>query len=59
MIGAITGDTIACIAGGIAHAFYRKIPRVVEERVMAVLDPRLGRVAREFKAEYLLAFFLA
>lgn len=46
-------DTIACIAGGIAHAFYGKIPRTVEKRVMGILDERLRRVVLEFKAKYL------
>jgi ADP-ribosylglycohydrolase len=46
-------DTIACIAGDIAHAFYRKVSRTVEEMVMAIPDERHGRVAREFKAKNL------
>lgn len=45
-------DTIACIAGGIAHAFYRKISRSVEEKALAILDDRLRRVVLEFKAKY-------
>ena len=45
-------DTIACIAGGIAHAYYRKIPRKVEEKVMAILDERLRGVVLEFMAKY-------
>lgn len=47
-------DTIACIAGGIAYAFYRKIPRKVEEKVMAILDERLRGVVLEFKRRYLI-----
>jgi len=46
-------DTIACIAGGIAHAYYKKIPSKVEEKVLAILDERLRRVVLEFKAKYL------
>jgi ADP-ribosylglycohydrolase len=47
-------DTIACIAGGIAQAFYRKIPKKVEEKVMAVLDERLRGIVLEFKTKYLI-----
>lgn len=45
-------DTIACIAGGIAHAYYGKIGRAVEEKVMAILDDRLRGVVLEFRAKY-------
>jgi ADP-ribosylglycohydrolase len=45
-------DTIACIAGGIARAFYKKIPRAVEKKVMAILDERLRGIVLEFMAKY-------
>ncbi len=45
-------DTIACIAGGIAHAFYRKIPGNVEQKALAHLDERLRGVVLEFRAKY-------
>lgn len=45
-------DTIACIAGGIAHAYYKKIPGAVEKKVLAILDERLRGIMREFMAKY-------
>jgi ADP-ribosylglycohydrolase len=45
-------DTIACIAGGMAHAYYRKIPSAVEKTVLAILDDRLRSVVLEFTAKY-------
>jgi ADP-ribosylglycohydrolase len=45
-------DTIACIAGGIAHAFHKKILRGVEKKVLAILDERLRDVVLEFMAKY-------
>jgi ADP-ribosylglycohydrolase len=45
-------DTIAYIAGGIARAFYKKIPRAVERNVLAILDDRLRGIVHEFMAKY-------
>lgn len=45
-------DTLACIAGGIAQAFYGGIPETVETRVYGILDPTLGAVTREFMKRY-------
>jgi len=42
-----------CIAGGLAQAFYGKIPRKVEEKMLAILDERLRNVVLEFKTKYL------
>lgn len=41
-------DTLACITGGIAQAFYGEIPSAVEELVYAVLDEPLAQVVRAF-----------
>lgn len=41
-------DTIACIAGGIAHAFFGGVPDVIAERVREILDEKLNSVLREF-----------
>jgi ADP-ribosylglycohydrolase len=42
-------DTIACIAGAIAHAFYGAVPRHLLEPVMEVyMSPDLVEVTREF-----------
>src|SRR5262249_19804620 len=41
-------DTIACMAGGIAHAFYGGVPEEIGDRVYQLLDDQLGAVTREF-----------
>lgn len=41
-------DTIACIAGGIAEAYYKKVPDVIVERVKEILDQRLNNIVSEF-----------
>jgi ADP-ribosylglycohydrolase len=41
-------DTIACIAGGIAQAYYGGVPRPIVDRVYQLLDPPLATIAREF-----------
>ena len=46
-------DTIACMAGGIAHAYYREIPSEIYNRAMLLLDVGLKRVAGEFEDKYL------
>jgi ADP-ribosylglycohydrolase len=45
-------DTMACIAGGIAHAYYG-IPDEIQAEVWDRLDDRLRRVTREFMDRYL------
>ena len=42
-------DTIACITGGIAQAFYRKIPEYIITKVKFYLDLRLKKILNEFK----------
>ena len=44
-------DTMACITGGIAQAFYG-VPRAIEDEVMARLDERLSMVVLEFTERY-------
>lgn len=41
-------DTLACIAGGIAAAFYGGVPDVVHEKVRSLLTPDLWEVTKEF-----------
>jgi ADP-ribosylglycohydrolase len=41
-------DTMACIAGGIAEAFYGGVPEGIRKRTMVRLDERLRGVAEEF-----------
>jgi ADP-ribosylglycohydrolase len=46
-------DTIACIAGAIAHALYQNVPAPIVERLFQRhLDPRLADVTRRFMRRY-------
>jgi ADP-ribosylglycohydrolase len=45
-------DTMACIAGAIAEAFYGGVPPQIAEPVLAVLDDRLRSVVREFQERF-------
>ncbi len=47
-------DTIACIAGGIAEAFYKFIPDVIVEHSMNILDSRLRNMVIMFREKYIL-----
>lgn len=46
-------DTIACIAGGIAQAYYGEIPEKIKRRAMSILDSGLKKVVGEFESKYL------
>jgi ADP-ribosylglycohydrolase len=41
-------DTLACMAGGIAQAFFGGVPLAITSRVYEVLDEQLGDVTRKF-----------
>jgi ADP-ribosylglycohydrolase len=45
-------DTMACIAGGIAEAYYGEVPEVIRAQALALLDHRLRAVVEEFSARY-------
>lgn len=45
-------DTMACITGGIAEAFYGEVPEQVYYKVMEILDAELSDVVNRFFAEY-------
>lgn len=45
-------DTMACIAGGIAEAFYGGVPAEIEERVLELLDPRPREVVEAFRERF-------
>jgi hypothetical protein len=47
--GAGSFHTIACIAGGLAHAFFGSLPPEIEQ---AGLDERLLGIVREFAGRY-------
>jgi ADP-ribosylglycohydrolase len=45
-------DTIACITGGIAEAFYNKIPKYIIDNVLKVLPNELIVILEEFSLKY-------
>jgi ADP-ribosylglycohydrolase len=45
-------DTLACITGGMAHAFYGSVPASIQANVFARLDGHLTRVTREFMERF-------
>jgi hypothetical protein len=54
-------DTLACITGGIAQAFYGGIPKFIEERTYNSLGEELGKITREFMEitpVYLITFLI-
>jgi len=45
-------DTIACIAGGIAQAYYGEIPGHIVDKVRLILDAELKRVLDSFNDKF-------
>jgi ADP-ribosylglycohydrolase len=45
-------DTIACIAGGVAHAFYKSIPKPIYDRCIMLLDSGLKKTVNKFIKAY-------
>ncbi len=45
-------DTLACITGGIAQAFYRGVPPLIQTKVYSILDNRLASITRAFMEKY-------
>jgi ADP-ribosylglycohydrolase len=45
-------DTIACIAGGIAQAYYGGVPAEIRDQALARLDESLRSVVDEFEARF-------
>ena len=45
-------DTLACITGGIAQAFYGAVPLAIRLKVKEFLPPDLGRIVELFEARY-------
>jgi ADP-ribosylglycohydrolase len=41
-------DTMACIAGGIAEAYYGGVPEPIREKTFEILDDRLTAIAAQF-----------
>ena len=46
-------DTIACIAGGIAQAFYGEIPEWMIEKTLERLDPQLRGIIEQFQKKFM------
>jgi ADP-ribosylglycohydrolase len=45
-------DTLACITGGIAEAFYGGVPRPIRDKVLGLLDHHLREVTLTFAERY-------
>ena len=45
-------DTIACITGGIAQAFYGGVPETIAPQVLNILDEPLRQVTEAFMSQY-------
>jgi ADP-ribosylglycohydrolase len=45
-------DTIACITGGIAEAYYKGVPSGIVETALSILDDTLRDVVIEFRSKY-------
>lgn len=46
-------DTIACITGGIAEAYYGGIPEFIIKKTYAILDKRLTKITNEFRSVFM------
>jgi ADP-ribosylglycohydrolase len=45
-------DTIACITGGIAEAYYKTVPEDIIENVLRILPEELLKIVEEFSMKY-------
>lgn len=45
-------DTLTCITGGIAQAFYGGVPSEIAEKSLSILDEQLRAVMVEFMNKY-------
>lgn len=45
-------DTLACITGGIAQAFYGGVPGHIRDKVYELIDERLGNITKMFMLRY-------
>ena len=46
-------DTIACITGGIAQAFYNGVPEAIAQQALSILDEPLRQMTEAFISKYL------
>jgi ADP-ribosylglycohydrolase len=45
-------DTLACITGGVAEAFYGGVPRDIADSVIGLLDEKIVAVVDEFRQRF-------
>lgn len=45
-------DTMACIAGGIAEAYYDGVPEPIRKKTFEILDKQLAAIANDFVARF-------
>jgi ADP-ribosylglycohydrolase len=45
-------DTIACMTGAIAQAYYRKIPELIIKKTREILEEKLLEIVDEFNRRY-------
>jgi ADP-ribosylglycohydrolase len=45
-------DTLACITGGVAEAYYGGVPRDIADCVMLLLDERMTAVVKQFQQRF-------
>ena len=46
-------DTLACITGGMAQAFYGKVPDSIAQEVLTRLDEQLRKIVIAFNQKFL------
>ena len=45
-------DTIACITGGIAEAYYGEVPKAIAQKVLKILPPVFVEIVKSFSLKY-------
>ena len=45
-------DTLACITGGVAEAYYGGVPQEIADRVTALLDDKMTSVLKRFRDRF-------
>ena len=46
-------DTLACITGSIAEAYYSEVPQRISRKALAILDDRLSSVLKQFYEKFI------
>ena len=45
-------DTLACVTGGVAEAYYGGVPEELARKAMQLLDPGLAAVVARFRSHF-------